>query len=70
MKFKEQGMGNIDTIWKHYGAGFQALKNWIIGRKNKNYLSGPNYNNNNTSKFDIISTALQANVQVRHTIDV
>ena len=42
MKFKEQGMGIIGTIWKHYGAGFQSLKNWIIGRKKKYYLSGPN----------------------------
>ena len=37
MKFEEQEMGIIDTIWKNYGAGFQALKNWIK-------KSGPNYN--------------------------
>ena len=30
----------ISTFWKHYRACSQALRKWIIGKKN-NYLSGP-----------------------------
>ena len=35
MKFEEQEVRNIGTIWKHYRAYFQALKKWIIGRKKR-----------------------------------
>ena len=41
MEFEEQEMRIIRTLWKHNRACLQALKKWIIGRKKKNYLSGP-----------------------------
>ena len=36
----------IGRFWKHYRACLQALKKGIIGKKKKNYLSGPTIESN------------------------